>query len=119
MFVIVHEDLCDQSLVAWLETEKMDVRRAVGMTPLGTQHVSDWSIGRDRVSCGLDRAEAEPTLRVGGELAAQVHVGLAVVLIFVQTDRRRLPDVDLDATDWRAVRFCHPAADEHFRARRR
>ena len=58
-------------------------------------------------------------LRVGGELAAQVHVGLGRVLVLVEPFGRGLPDIDLGAGDRLAVRVLHVRGDEQLRSRRR
>src|SRR6202034_560901 len=64
-------------------------------------------------------AEVDAALRVGRELAAQVHVGLRRILIFVETLGRGLPDVDLDALDRRATDIVVQGIAEQRRPRRR
>ena len=75
----------------------MDVRRPERVAALRPQQAADHAVGRDRVAGGLDRAEPEAAVRVGRELAAQVHLGLLRVLVLVEADRRGVPDVDLGA----------------------
>jgi hypothetical protein len=97
VFVIINEDLGDERLVPFLESQEVDMRRPKGMSVLGAQHLTDRAVRRDWVACRLDGPKGETTGIVGGEFSAQVHVGLRVVLILIKADRRGLPDVDLDA----------------------
>src|SRR4029079_12762136 len=53
---------------------------------------------------------------IGGELAAQVHVGLGGVLVLVKPFGRGLPDVDLGAGDGVGVAGVGPARDWPWRA---
>ncbi len=62
---------------------------------------------------------ADVAVGVGGELAAQVHVGLGRVLVLVETLGRGLPDIDLGADHRLAVAVLGPGVDEQLRSRRR
>ena len=52
---------------------------------------------------------------VGGELAAQVHVGLHRVLVLVEAFGRGMPDVDFGARDRLAALVLEPGIDEQRR----
>src|SRR5215831_14475788 len=67
------------------------------VAPLRAQKVPDRPVDRNRIAGRLDRAETEMAMRVGDELAAQVHVRLDWVLVFIEAFRRGMPDIDLDA----------------------
>ncbi len=97
----------------------MDVRRPVGVALLGAQHVADGARHRHGIAAGLHRAEAETALRIRRELAAQVHVGLFLVLVLVHADRGGMPHVDLDAGERLALAVAHEAGRQQRRAGRR
>src|ERR1700735_4550889 len=56
---------------------------------------------------------------IGGELAAQVHVGLHWILVLVKTFGRRVPDIDFNAGDRIAFGVLVPGIGEQNRSRRR
>ena len=117
--IVVGVDLSDQRLEAGLETERVDMRRPIGMAALRLQQPADDAVGRDRVAGRLDGAEPDLATRVGGEGAAQVHVDLAFVLVFVEAVGVGVPDVDGDAGDRRAAAIGDGERHEHRRAGRR
>ena len=55
---------------------------------------------------------------VGDERASQVHVGLSRVLVFVESLRRRMPDIDLGSRNGPIVAIPEPGIHEQRRARR-
>ena len=79
---------------------------------LRAQQVADRAIHRHRIARRLDGAEREVAVGVGGEGAAQVHVGLRGVLVLVEAFRRCVPDVDLASATRLAVAVAHPGIDE-------
>ena len=64
------------------------MRRPHIVPALRAQKIADRAVDRDRIAGRLHAAETEMALRVGDELAAQVHVGLRRVLVFVKALRR-------------------------------
>ena len=83
--VVLHVDLRDQRLEAVLGGEEMQMRGAHVVAPLRAQQVAGRSVDRDRIARRLDAAECDVAVGIGGELAAQVHVGLHRVLVLVET----------------------------------
>src|SRR3954471_18138516 len=86
---------------------------------LRAQQLTGRSTHRNRVAGRPDALEGDVPVLVGEELAAQVHVGLHGVLVFVKALSRRLPDIDLRADDRRAAAITEPGVDEQRRPRRR
>src|ERR1700758_2946474 len=99
VLVVIDEDLRDERFVPGLEAQEVDMSRTIGVPVLGAEHLTNRAVGRYRIAGGLDRSEGEASRGVGRELPPQVHVRLCVVLVFVETDRRGLPDVDLDVCE--------------------
>src|SRR3546814_18642116 len=90
----------------------MDMGRAKGMPALGVEQLADDAGRRNRISGGQDAAERKDTVRIGRELAPQVHVRLALVFILIKTTRRGVPDVDLGAGDGSTGGVDHPSRHE-------
>src|SRR2546422_8908196 len=65
-------------------SQEGEVRRAEVVPLLGTQQRAGRPVGRHRIARGLDAAEAEGAVRVGGKPAAQVHLRLRRILVLVQ-----------------------------------
>src|SRR5262252_9570979 len=117
--VIVRIDLRNVCLEPRLVDQKMQMRRAHVGTALGAQQIAHRPVHRYRIAGRLDTAERDVSVGVGGELAAQVHVGLHRVLILVISFRRRMPNIDLGAGNRLALRVLDPGVDENRLARRR
>jgi hypothetical protein len=64
------------------------------MTILAAQEVPTRAIDGHRITGWPYRTKVETALIIGSKTAAQVHVGLTFILIFVKAYRRRLPDID-------------------------
>ncbi len=92
------------------------MRRAIGMALLRPQHVPCWTIDRHRIGPWLDRMEPEAPVAIGCEFAAQVHIGLRRVLVFIKARRSRLPDIHFDARKRRAARVGDTAACKKLRS---
>ncbi len=90
--VAVHEDLRDQRLVAGLRDDEMDVCGPVRMAAGDPQQVADRSVDWHRVGGRHQRNQVVCPGRVGLELAAEVVVGLAFVLVLVESVGGGLPD---------------------------
>src|SRR5690349_12435703 len=118
VLVVGHVELRDQSLEARLIDQKMQVSGAHIVASLRAQQFADRTVDRNGISRRLDAAKADMTVRIGRELAAQIHVGLYRVLVFVKTFRRGLPDIDLGADDRLAVHIAEPGIDEQRRTGR-
>src|SRR5262245_10520357 len=93
----------------------MQMRRAHIVPALRAQEVAGRPVDRDGIAGGLYAAKADATLRVGEELAAQVHVGLRGVLVLVEAFGRGVPDIDLRAND----RIAHAVAERGVDGQRR
>src|SRR4051794_31203192 len=85
---------------------------------LGAKKLSRRSFDRDGIAGGLHTAERDMPVLIGEELAAQVHVGLHRILVFVEPLGRRMPDIDLGALARLALPIAEPGIDKHDRARR-
>jgi hypothetical protein len=116
--VVRDVELRDQCLEAVLAGEEMQMRRPHVVPPLRAQEIAGRPVDRDRIARGLHAAKADVALRIGEELAAQVHVGLDRILVLVEAFRRGVPDVDLRAYDRIAFGVAEPGVDEHHRPRR-
>ena len=88
------------------------MRRAHVVASLRSQKVARRAVDWDRVTGRLNRAEAEPPVLVGDELAPQVHIRLTRILVLVQTLARGVPDVDLGVRDRASIQVDHRARDE-------
>ncbi len=88
MRIVGAVDLRDQRLEAGLIDHEMQMRRPVGMAAGDPEQVADRTIGRNRLAGRLDAAELKTAVVVGDEAAAQVHLGLAGILVFVKAIRR-------------------------------
>src|SRR4029077_16122958 len=99
VWVIGRIDLRNQCLEPILVSQEMKMGGPHIVATLSPQKVADRPVDGDRITGRLDRAETEMALRVGDELAAQIHVRLRWVLVFVKAFRRGMPDIDLDALD--------------------
>src|SRR5436305_14405526 len=93
VLVVGYVELRDQRLEARLVDQKMQVRGPHVMAAQRTQQFADRAVDWNRVSRGFDAAEADMAVRIGGEFAAQIHVGLNRILVFVKTFWRGLPDI--------------------------
>jgi len=100
---------------AYLAT--LPVRAAVAA--LRAQQMAHWPVYRDRVASRLDGAKGDAAIGIGGETAAQVHVGLLGILLLVEAFRRGMPDIDLRPGDRLAVLILDVSLDEDRRPRRR
>ena len=112
------KDLGDERLVAFAKQQEMQVRGTQRLAVLGPQHVARGPVHRHGIARGADAGEMEATIRIRGKDTAQVHVGLLVVLIFVQPRGRRLPDVDARTGDRVARGIVDPSVHHQRRAGR-
>jgi NADPH:quinone reductase len=117
-FVVIDEDLSDQSLVAWLEAEKMKMCRAVTVALLGTQHFPRRPVCRHGVAGRLDGAKPEPSVFISIKPPPQIHVGLPGILVLVKTGRGSLPDIDLRPLDRLTIGICDAEVGEELRTGR-
>src|SRR5690242_14210967 len=115
VLVVGHVELRDQRLEARLVNQKMKVSGPHIVAAERAQQFADWAVDRNWITGRLDAAEADMTVRVGGELAAQIHVGLNRILVFVKTFRRGLPDIDLGTGNWFPVHVVKPGIDKERR----
>src|SRR3954467_8378097 len=89
----------------------MDVRGAVRMAVDRLQHPADRAIIGDWIETGLDRPEPVAAVRLRGEDAAQVVIGLdALLLHVIEAVVVGLPDIDGCAGDGTTLNIQHPAA---------
>src|SRR5258708_11524595 len=91
--VVVGEYLRDERLVAVLRNHEVDVRGAVRVSALRTQHLAARAVGGNGIARGTHRAEMESSFRIRLETSARVVVRLVLVLVFVESHRRSLPYV--------------------------
>src|SRR5262249_61653450 len=98
--------------------QEVQMRRAEVVPLLRAQQHAGGAVDRYRVSGRLHAAEAERPVDLGRELAAQGHLGLRGVLVLVETDRRRGPDIALGPPDPGASLVADPALEEERLARR-
>jgi acyl-CoA synthetase (AMP-forming)/AMP-acid ligase II len=54
---------------------------------LRADQIAHWPMQRNRITRWCHRAERETSLRIADEFAAQIHIGLAIVLVFIKTNR--------------------------------
>src|SRR5271157_5330437 len=87
VFVIRRIDLRNQRLESDLVSQEMQMRWAHVVPALRTQKLAHRAVDRNRITGRLDAAETDMAFRVGDKLAAQIHVGLARVLVFVKAFR--------------------------------
>src|SRR5713101_4074486 len=82
---------------------------------LGVQESAHRTVCRYGIPCRLDASEAEFSIGVCRKLAPQVHLRLFGVLILIQADRRRVPDIDLGSGNRPAFLIAHPTFEEQSR----
>ena len=111
MLGVIGEDLRDQRLAARLGDHEMNMRRPVRMAQLRAQQIADRAMRRHGIACRPHRAEMVAPARVGGEQAAQVHLRLLRVLVFIEPDRRGVPHIDVRAGHRPAVAGRAPRRD--------
>jgi hypothetical protein len=63
------------------------VRGAEVVPLLRAEKQAVWAVDRHRIAGGLHGPEAERAVGLGGELAAQIHLGLRGVLVLVEAHR--------------------------------
>src|SRR6516162_9796617 len=85
---------------------------------LRAEQLAGGTIDWNGVSSRFHAAEADAAILVGEEFAAQVHVGLDRILVFIKAFRRRMPDIDLGADDRLALRIPEREMGEQRRAGR-
>src|SRR3974390_1293419 len=90
----------------------------VMMAPGGTHQIADRAVDRDRIAGWFHAAKPEVALRVGHELAPQIHRRLLGILLLVEAFGRGMPDVDLGAFDRLAFFVLPPPVYEQARPRR-
>src|SRR5579862_367982 len=95
------------------------MRRPHVVPPGRTQQFTDRTINRYRITRRLHGTKADATIFVRREFAAQIHVSLSGILVFVKPFRRRLPDIDFGADDRLTVSVAEARIDEQSRTRRR
>src|SRR5262249_46018979 len=91
----------------------MQMRWAHIGTLLGAQKIAHWPVYGNRIAGWLNATERDMPVRIGRELAAQVHIGLHRVLVFIVAFGRRMPDIDLGTRNRLAVRVLNPGIDEN------
>ena len=69
------------------------------MAARGAHQIADGAIDGNWVTRRLDAAEIETSVFAGDKAPAQIHLGLTCILIFIETFRRGMPDIDLGARD--------------------
>lgn len=79
------------------------------MAAEGAEQLAHGAVVRNRVAGRLDRHERVAAVGVGAEAAAQVHVGLGGVLLFVEAVSVGLPHVQYGAGNRRALGGQDPA----------
>src|SRR4029077_9798718 len=112
MGIVRRIDLRGDGLKASLVNQKMQVRWAKVVPFLGIEQSAHRTIYGDRVPRRLNTSEAEFSIGISRKLAAQVHLCLLRVLAFLETDRGRVPDIDLGSGNRPAFLVEHPTFKE-------
>lgn len=94
VFAIFIEYLGCDGFVSLEENDQMNMRWSIRMTIQQLQQLSGRAIEGDWVGSGSQAVECIFAIRVRHEFASQVRVDLIWILLFIETIRRSLPDVD-------------------------
>jgi len=93
------EDLRNDRLIPLGRNNEVNMRRPHWVTIEEIQKLSGRPVLRNWISSWPEAVEVVAALVVGVEAAAEVHVGLIGVLLFVQAVGGGVPDVDFDVGD--------------------
>lgn len=94
-----------QDLEPGLDDQCMKMGWPIGVSVLRYQQSSDNTVRGKGIADHLDGAEPETSVGICRELAAQIHVGLIRVLIFIESGRGSVPDIDLGTDNRITVRI--------------
>src|SRR6266478_8006990 len=99
MLVVGRVDLRDQGFEARFVDHEVQMRGPEVVATGRLHQFSDWPIDRNWIPRRFHAAEMKAPGFVGNKPPAQIHLGLLGILIFIETLRRRMPDIDLSPCD--------------------
>jgi len=109
------EDLSRDGLVSFSQHDEMNVGRSVRMSVQQLQKFTRWSVVWNRVRCWSQAVKAVLSVLICVELAAQIGLGLFLILLLVQAICRCFPDVNRGLDHWLlcgriydlTIKICH------------
>src|SRR3954452_24093659 len=97
---------------------EVQMGRPVIVATGGADKFADRTIDGNRIAGGLDGAEMQASGLIGNKTAPQIHLGLLGILVLVEALGRRVPHVDLGASDRTVVSVLDRDANKKPRTRR-
>ena len=89
-----HKDLRDERLITRGRDDKVDVRRPVRRSFGGSQKLTYGAVRRSRVGGRHERQHLKGAVFIGPETAAQIVVGLLLILVLIKAIGRGLPGIE-------------------------